>query len=63
MLHALLSKQKGATPLHLAAYKGHVDVVQVLLKANAEVNMQLEVCTCRIYHGVHVLTGASELSK
>ena len=44
--HHIRIEQKGKAALHLASYKGHVDIVKVLLKAGAEVNMQMEVCTC-----------------
>ena len=36
--------QLGNTPLHLAAKKGHLVVVQYLLNCKAEVNIKNEVC-------------------
>lgn len=35
--------QHGRTPLHLAAHKGHLNVVQILLKAGCELNIQDDV--------------------
>jgi ankyrin repeat protein len=37
--------QDGMTPLHMAAEKGHTAIVDALLAAGAEVNIQSEVCT------------------
>ena len=38
--------QNGATPLHLSAMNGHEEVVDVLLRAEAQVNDQTKVHTC-----------------
>ncbi|MBN3276527.1 ANKR6 protein, partial [Polyodon spathula] len=33
----------GRTPLHLAAYKGHIEVVRILLKAGCDLDIQDDV--------------------
>ena len=38
-----LSTKDGLTPLIIASVSGHVDVVRVLIEANADVNQQIEV--------------------
>ena len=45
MYVATLTAQDGATALHLAAQEGKVDVVRLLLDAEAQVNIQAEVHT------------------
>lgn len=35
--------QNGWTPLHMSSQEGHVDVVSVLIEANAHVNQKTEV--------------------
>lgn len=37
--------QGGATALHVAAKKGHLRVVEMLLEANADVNIKTNVST------------------
>lgn len=37
--------QDGATALHMAAQEGHVDIVEALTKAQAQINIQTEVRT------------------
>ena len=39
-----LCSQGGVTALHLAAQEGRVDVVRLLTEAQAQVNIQTEVC-------------------
>ena len=41
----VLYPQKGATALHLAAQEGKVDVVRLLIDAEAQVNTQTKVHT------------------
>lgn len=35
--------QYGRTPLHLAAYKGHIEVVRILLKAGCDLDIEDDV--------------------
>jgi ankyrin repeat protein len=35
----LLRNTDGSTPLHLACYNGHIDIVNILLKCNSSVNL------------------------
>lgn len=35
--------QYGRSPLHLAAYKGHVEIVHILLKAGCDLDIQDDV--------------------
>ena len=48
-----LSTQTGWTPLMMASFKGHDDIVRILIEAKAQVNTQEEVhvhgCICTIY--------------
>lgn len=37
--------QYGRTPLHLAAYKNHIEVVRILLRAGCELDIQDDVST------------------
>jgi len=39
----VLYLQDGATPLHLACWKGHLPVVEHLIGAKADVNHQMKV--------------------
>ena len=39
-----LFTQNGKTPLMVASVEGHVDIVRMLIEANAQVNEQDEVC-------------------
>ena len=43
--------QNGRTPLMTASFEGHVDIVRILIKAKAQVNIQDEVCC---YYHTHV---------
>ena len=38
--------QRGKTPLHHAAMKGHADVVELLLNSSADVNREDKVSYC-----------------
>ena len=38
------SMQRGWTPLMIASFNGHVDIVRTLIKADIQVNTQEEVC-------------------
>ena len=42
----ILTVQDGATPLFIASQHGHTDVVDVLIKAKANVNQPMKVNTC-----------------
>lgn len=42
----VLCPQYGRSPLHLAAYKGHIEVVRILLKAGCDLDIQDDVSTC-----------------
>ena len=46
----VLCSQYGRGPLHLAAYKGHIEVVRILLKAGCDLDIQDDVSriTCLI---------------
>lgn len=39
------SSQYGRSPLHLAAYRGHLEVVRLLLKAGCDLDIQDDVST------------------
>lgn len=39
----VLCPQYGRSPLHLAAYKGHIAVVRILLKAGCDLDIQDDV--------------------
>jgi ankyrin repeat protein len=39
----LLHVQDGTSPLYIAAQSGHVEAINVLIKAGAQVNLQKEV--------------------
>lgn len=39
----VLCPQYGRSPLHLAAYKGHIEVVRILLKAGCDLDIQDDV--------------------
>lgn len=40
---SILNLQYGRSPLHLAAYKGHTEVVGILLKAGCDLDIQDDV--------------------
>ena len=42
--------QNGETPLMTASFEGHVDIVRILIEAQAQVNTQKEVCCYKITH-------------
>ena len=46
---SLISLQNGATPLHLAAEKGHLDVARLLMDKNANVDQAMDVSACVTY--------------
>ena len=37
--------QIGFTPLHWASWNGHLDVVKLLIKRNAEIDVPAKVCS------------------
>ena len=37
--------QNGKTPLMTASFYGHVDIVRIVIDAQAQVNIQSKVCT------------------
>ena len=43
-LHILLFTQSGRTPLMVASFEGHSDIVKMLIEANAQVNIKDKVC-------------------
>ena len=47
--------QDGDTPLHIAAWFGHVDVVRVLLAAGANKDARNEVCVKEYMHIEHCI--------
>ena len=47
--NSVLCQQDGATALHLAAQEGTVDVVKLLIDAEAQVNIQAEVHTLYVH--------------
>lgn len=44
----VVSPQYGRSPLHLAAYKGHIEVVRILLKAGCDLDIQDDVSTLQL---------------
>ena len=53
----LYSIQNGWTPLMIASFEGHVDIVRTLIKAKAQINTQEKVhCTLHTLQSIlHVL--------
>ena len=50
MIPTLYPVQTGHTALHAASLEGHLRVVEMLLEANADVNMNAKVrVTCNYY--------------
>lgn len=50
----VLCPQYGRSPLHLAAYKGHIEVVRILLKAGCDLDIQDDVSRCMsVNHVTH----------
>ena len=41
--------QKQLTPLHLAAFEGHIDIVKLLVKNGANVNVETQVSIVNEY--------------
>ena len=50
MTYIILHSQTGATPLFIACQKNHGEIVDRLLSAKADVNLQKKVGKCNIYH-------------
>ena len=51
--------QNDRTPLMTASFEGHVHIVRILIKAQAQVNTQDEVCCYKItHHKKHALVKA-----
>ena len=44
----VLCPQYGRSPMHLAAYKGHIEVVRILLKAGCDLDIQDDVSTSSV---------------
>ena len=53
MLHMSVITQEGSSALLWAAYKGQTEVIQQLVKAGANLNLQDEVCQYVETHDVH----------
>ena len=43
-VHIDVTKQGGWTPLMVASFEGHDDIVRMLIEAKARINIQDEVC-------------------
>ena len=48
--------QDGASPLYVASHEGHTDVVDILVKAGADVN-QANTVVCLLTLGAHAQEG------
>ena len=53
MLHMSVITQDGRSALYWAALKGHTEVIQLLVKAGANLDLQDEVCQYVETHDVH----------
>ena len=53
--------QDGWTPLMIASFNGHVDIVRILTEAQAQINIQNEVYTNISYvaHGLQIFVSVS----
>lgn len=49
--HQIFIVQNGSSPLHLASYEGHIDIVKILLEHGAKVNATEEV---KMYNSLNV---------
>ena len=52
LLLITLTLQDGQTALYVASWNGHDEVVKILLKAKADLNLQRNVSNCTYQNGV-----------